>query len=251
MTRRAPSTGKGAASGHTGRMADQAPPRRTATARPADAPVRRLGRPPRVKAEDTRRRLLDIARAVYAERGYEAATNKEIADVAQMTTAALYYHFPSKRDLYLAVHEDARVKVYDRFVEVIDPDATFADQFLAVLRATHELNDEDPTLAQFLASSRTDMKRRPDLGDALEERGRYRDDFFDRMIDRGVATGEIKPEQRHLVRVLIIALVTGMTDALSDDQDVHLQAIEAVKAVISGELVRAVPPTRTRARRAG
>ena len=45
---------------------------------------------------------------MYAERGYEAATNKEIADLAFMTTAALYYHFPSKRDLYLAVHDDAR-----------------------------------------------------------------------------------------------------------------------------------------------
>ena len=214
-------------------------------------PVRKLGRPPRVKAHDTRRRLLDIARGVYAERGYEAATNKEIADLAQMTTAALYYHFPSKHDLYLAVHEDAREQVYARFEAVVRPEDSFAEQLLAVLNVTHELNGEDPTLAQFLAAARTDMKRRPELCDALEHRARFRTDFFDRIIDTGVRTGEIAPGNRELVSVFITAMVTGMTDALSDDQALHLQAIEAVKAVIAGGLVSPAATRKPARRRAG
>ncbi len=213
-------------------------------------PVRKLGRPPRVKAHDTRRRILDIARGVYAERGYEAATNKEIANLVHMTTAALYYHFPSKRDLYLAVHEDAREQVYARFEEVLDPAASFADQLVSVLVATHELNDEDPTLAQFLAAARTDMKRRGDLAEALSRRAQHRDQFFDRIVDAGVRSGEIPPRRRELVSVFITAMVTGMTDALSDDQQVHAKAIDAVRAILDGELV--VPPKlTTRRRRAG
>jgi AcrR family transcriptional regulator len=211
-------------------------------------PERRLGRPPQVKARDTRRRILDVARGVYAERGYEAATNKEIADLASMTTAALYYHFPSKRDLYLAVHEDAREQVYTRFEHVLDPTASFAEQLLSILMATHELNAEDPTLAHFLAAARTDMKRRPDLVPALHERTSYRDQFFDRIIDAGVRSGEILPENRHLVQVFITAMLTGMTDALSDDQDIHLRAIHAVQSILNSELVQ--PPTSSRPRRA-
>jgi AcrR family transcriptional regulator len=214
-------------------------------------PVRKLGRPPRVKAHDTRRRLLDIARGVYAERGYEAATNKEIADLAHMTTAALYYHFPSKHDLYLAVHEDARERVYTRFEAVVRPEDSFAEQLLAVLNVTHELNGEDPTLAQFLAAARTDMKRRPELSGALEHRSRFRTDFFDRIIDTGVRTGEIAPGNRELVSVFITAMVTGMTDALSDDQALHLQAIEAVKAIIAGGLVSPAATRKPARRRAG
>ncbi len=202
-----------------------------------------------MKAHDTRRRLLDIARGVFAERGYDAATNKEIADIALMTTAALYYHFPSKRDLYLSVHEDAREQVYTRFEEVLDPNGTFAEQLLAVFYATHELNEEDPTLAQFLASARTDMKRRPDLTEALRERISFRQDFFDKIVEVGVRTGEIKPAHRDHVSVFIIAMITGMTDALSDDQGIHLRAIEAVKTIIAGDLVG--PPKANRRRRAG
>jgi len=210
-------------------------------------PVRKLGRPPHVKARDTRRRILDIARGVYAERGYEAATNKEIADLAFMTTAALYYHFPSKRDLYLAVHDDAREQVYSRFEEVLDPNQSFADQLLSILMATHELNEEDPTLAQFLAAARTDMKRRMDLQQALHERASHREQFFERIVDAGVRSGEIAPANRHLVQVFITAVIAGMTDALSDDQSIHLRAIEAVRAILAGDLVQ---PPKTRRKRA-
>lgn len=217
---------------------------RTSRARTGVAdPVRKVGRPPRVKAADTRRRILDVARGVYAERGYEAATNREIADLAQMTTAALYYHFPSKQDLYLTVHDDARRQVYDRFEEVLDPETGFAEQLLAVLQATHELNEQDPTLAQFLASARTDMRRRADLTEALVHRSQYRQEFFDRMIDCGVRNGEIDPSRRELVSVFIIGMITGMTDALSDDQDIHAKAIDAVAAILQGDLMRSQRPT--------
>ena len=221
-------------------------PLRSSYAVPA-RPVRKLGRPPHVKARDTRRRILDIARGVYAERGYEAATNKEIADLAFMTTAALYYHFPSKRDLYLAVHDDAREQVYSRFEEVLDPNQSFADQLLSILMATHELNEEDPTLAQFLAAARTDMKRRMDLQQALHERASHREQFFERIVDAGVRSGEIAPANRHLVQVFITAVIAGMTDALSDDQSIHLRAIEAVRAILAGDLVQ---PPKTRRKRA-
>ena len=204
--------------------------------------VRKLGRPPQVKAQDTRRRILDIARGVYAERGYEAATNKTIADLAEMTTAALYYHFPSKRDLYQAVHADAINQTHRQFVAVIDKNSSFAAQLISVLTVSHEINAADPTLARFISSANIDMKRRPELAATLDRTIANRRRFFDRMVDVGVRTGEILPRNRELVSVFIIAMVTGMTDALSDDQTVHAHAIEAVKCIISGKLIR--PPKR-------
>jgi AcrR family transcriptional regulator len=223
-----------------------APTKVAQQARKREGP-RRLGRPPQVKAQDTRRRILDIARGVYADRGYEAATNKEIADIAGMTAAALYYHFPSKRDLYLAVHDDAREQVYQRFEETLDREATFAEQLLAILQTTHDLNGQDPTLAQFLAGARTDMRRRPDLASALVERSQFRDQFFAGIVDTGVRTGEIRPAHQQLVTAFIAALMTGMTDAMSDDQQLHATTIEAVRAIIAGDLVQPPAPTRRRA----
>lgn len=212
--------------------------------------VRKLGRPPRVKAHDTRRRILDVARGVYADLGYEVATNKDIADQAHMTTAALYYHFPSKRDLYLAVHDDARERVYSRFEAVLDPTASFVDQLLTILDETHRLNDEDPTLARFLGAARVDMSRRPELYDGLRHRAQFRQQFFDRIVDAGVRSGEIRPDQRDIVSAFILTVLIGMTDAMSDDQQLHASAIAAVRAVIAGNLVAPAPsPKLTRRRK--
>jgi len=49
----------------------------------------------------TRGRLLDSARAVFAEKGYHHATVAEICDGAQANIAAVNYYFRSKEALYI------------------------------------------------------------------------------------------------------------------------------------------------------
>ena len=58
----------------------------------------------------TRRRLLDAAGELFAERGFRGATLREIAERAGANLAAANYHFGSKEALYLEVareHFDA------------------------------------------------------------------------------------------------------------------------------------------------
>lgn len=51
--------------------------------------------------EDTRQRILDIAREMFVRRGYDATTMRAIADQMDYTATALYHHFPSKDDLLM------------------------------------------------------------------------------------------------------------------------------------------------------
>lgn len=59
------------------------------------------------KGERTTARILDAAEAVFAERGYDAASLREIARRAGIQQPGLYNHFASKRDLYAAVLDRA------------------------------------------------------------------------------------------------------------------------------------------------
>ena len=63
--------------------------------------------PTPTKGERTAARILDAAEAVFAERGFEAASLREIARRAEIRQPGLYNHFASKRDLYAAVLERA------------------------------------------------------------------------------------------------------------------------------------------------
>ncbi len=56
----------------------------------------------------TRAQLLEIAGRVFADKGFDAATGKEICELAAANVAAVVYHFGGMEQLYAAVLEEAR-----------------------------------------------------------------------------------------------------------------------------------------------
>src|SRR6266567_3692859 len=51
--------------------------------------------------QETGRQILIAAKELFLAKGYKGVSMKEIADVVQVTPAALYYHFPKgKEDLF-------------------------------------------------------------------------------------------------------------------------------------------------------
>ncbi len=61
---------------------------------------------------DTRQKLLRAAVHVFARKGYEGATVREICSRAKANVAAVNYHFGDKASLYAAVLEDIFSKAY-------------------------------------------------------------------------------------------------------------------------------------------
>ena len=53
----------------------------------------------------SREEILKAAAEVLSQKGYEAATMKDIASEVELTAASLYYHFRNKEELILAVLE--------------------------------------------------------------------------------------------------------------------------------------------------
>ncbi len=50
---------------------------------------------------EARQQILDVALALFAQKGYAATTVREIVDAAGITAPSLYYYFGSKEGLYL------------------------------------------------------------------------------------------------------------------------------------------------------
>jgi AcrR family transcriptional regulator len=60
---------------------------------------------PVLPSPQTRERILDVAEALFAARGFAGASMREIAGAADLTAASLYNHFEGKDALYAAVLE--------------------------------------------------------------------------------------------------------------------------------------------------
>ncbi|HYA45515.1 MAG TPA: TetR/AcrR family transcriptional regulator [Acidimicrobiales bacterium] len=59
----------------------------------------------RTEARTTRERILDTALDLFIEEGYDKASLRELAERMGFTKAALYYHFTSKADILMALHQ--------------------------------------------------------------------------------------------------------------------------------------------------
>jgi AcrR family transcriptional regulator len=199
---------------------------------------RRLGRPPAADSADTRQRILDIARASFAAGGYDASTNRDLAAEVGLTAGALYHYFGSKFDLYVAVHDDVQQRIYGRFNAAADGATGFLGKFEAVLDTAQQLNKEDPTMAAFLGVVRADMRRHPEIREQLGDHSTRRDEFFIRLVDAGVASGEISKRNRAFVNEFVAMILVGLTDGVSDDSTRHQRAITAVKLALRGQLVQ-------------
>ncbi|MFT3821954.1 MAG: TetR/AcrR family transcriptional regulator [Rubrivivax sp.] len=52
------------------------------------------------RTDDRQAQLLEIAGRLFAKHGFQGTSLRDIAEEAQITKAALYYHFPNKEALY-------------------------------------------------------------------------------------------------------------------------------------------------------
>ena len=71
------------------------------------------------RLEHTRTLLLDAAQEIFARKGFTAAALEDIADAAGYTRGAIYAHFGTKEELFLAVIERHRQRFLDGFADVI------------------------------------------------------------------------------------------------------------------------------------
>src|SRR5215813_12931733 len=80
----------------------------------------------------TRAKLLEAARAMILERGFERTSLEEIAERAGMTTGAIYGNFKSRDDLYIALGQTYWAPIKPR----VKPGADLAGVMRALADAT-------------------------------------------------------------------------------------------------------------------
>lgn len=92
-------------------------------------------------ADCTRRRILDAARVLFAEHGYERTTVKAIASRLDITDPALYHHFRSKREIFESLLVEPEFAEIDGIEEMRLGRGALIDRLLATLRAYNEHSD--------------------------------------------------------------------------------------------------------------
>ena len=97
-----------------------------------------------LRTQETRDRLLNAAEEVFVRDGYEAAQLDAIAAAAGRSKGAVYTHFKSKEDLFLALFEHRTRSYIERLVSSLKKCAN-QEHSLAVFREFYVELDNDRT----------------------------------------------------------------------------------------------------------
>ena len=119
----------------------------------------------------SREKILDVAEARFAQRGYSGVGLREVAEAAGLGKSSLFHHFPTKAALYGAVLDRVIERIERRMQRALeasgDPGARLSGAALALidtlaedppaarllLRTVFEDDDLSPTEAPELAAS--------------------------------------------------------------------------------------------------
>lgn len=146
---------------------------------------------PPATADGREQQLLAIARRLFARKGFDATSLRDIADEAQITKAALYYYFPNKDALYERIVIESMDALLADVKAAVARVPTPTAQVRAFLHASADSleNRRDQWLAGSNAFWQAGATGRRGL--ALVQRDAYEALLRD-CIARGIAGGELR-----------------------------------------------------------
>ncbi|VWX58028.1 Transcriptional regulator, TetR family [Burkholderiales bacterium 8X] len=111
------------------------------------APERPVGLRERSKL-DKRRRIMDAARTIFIERGYEAATTREIAARAGVSIGTVFVYASDKRDLLLQVVNDELDEISNKAQALVDRKGPLLERLIAYFRLRYRYWAGEPRLSR-------------------------------------------------------------------------------------------------------
>jgi AcrR family transcriptional regulator len=95
----------------------------------AEQPVRRIGRPPStVDGQTVPQRLLNVARTLFAEKGFEGTSVQDVVVAAGVTKGAMYHYFSSKDDLLYEIYGRVLRMQMERLEKFVSQEGTVEER---------------------------------------------------------------------------------------------------------------------------
>ncbi|HET6581378.1 MAG TPA: TetR/AcrR family transcriptional regulator [Methanoregula sp.] len=165
----------------------------------------KTGRPAKVPGEKpTRDKIFDAAVELFAERGYDRTSVRDIAGAVGITESAVYRHYPSKESILEAIFTYVETRVYTplpptRSAGVETGETIFRDMLEGLPRYIMA----DPCLVKIIHILFIEMHHNEKIREYIEkEYGEKADEYTEVLFRKAIEDGKIRPcDPRALAKV--------------------------------------------------
>ena len=208
---------------------------------PTQQQPRPLGRPPASSFDDTLERIMAAAEVLFARRGFDSTSIKDIAEAARLTPPALYHYFDSKEALFVGTLQDRAAKLMARFEAGAASQVGVLDKLCALLDVAVLVNKDDKNIMLFVLSANLEAARNPQLSTRKRSDRSYRlmRELFADILETALRNGELDPDSDIEALIdMLDACMGGMTRfaALAHTRSELERAIEMFKDLLRGQI---------------
>lgn len=161
------------------------------------------------QTEQTKKRIADAARSLFAQKGYKATAVEEIVKATGCSAGNIYYHFKSKEGLFLHLIEEWNREWESTWQakETLYP-TTFDKLYGFAEHLAHDQLNHPLTKAadEFFSAA----EKPSDIEERLNEMVQGYIDFNRRLLLRGVDSGEIKATDVTGLAIVLDSLMLGL-----------------------------------------
>ncbi len=153
-----------------------------------------------------RDRLLGAALQLFARKGFESASVRELTEAAKVTRPTLYYHFGSKEGLYLELVERLCATVEDSILRSLVPQGTARVRLRSFVLNILDSIIEDTDDQRFFFVISPDPRR--NILSSFHERMRnFIAAVVELLLEEGAEKGEFETEEVKWITKVILTLV--------------------------------------------
>jgi TetR/AcrR family transcriptional regulator, cholesterol catabolism regulator len=137
--------------------------------------------------------LLELAAAMFAERGLRATTVRDIADSAGILSGSLYHHFKSKEEMVDEVLRGFLDWLFARYQEIIDTEPNPLERLKGLFMASFEaIEDRHAQVVIY----QDEAKRLSDQArfSYVEERNKEQRKMWMDVLNQGIEEGYLRPD---------------------------------------------------------
>lgn len=104
----------------------------------------------RLQKDAKRTALMQASVRIFAEKGYQAATIRDIVQAANVAVGTFYFYFPDKETLFVHLYEETAQFLLQAIQQALQTRATLPQQFQAGLQAYVNIAIFEPAVIQLL-----------------------------------------------------------------------------------------------------
>ncbi len=141
---------------------------------------------------DTKNKIFLVAAHLFAEKGYNGVSMREISEQSGVSKPMIYYYFENKEGIYKQLLETGLNHGGEIIKQALNKEISFRDKLKIIMQKRLTLTQIYPDFSRFFLLLNTSSTKLP-LTKEFEEKIETHRNLFKKLIQEGIDSGEFGP----------------------------------------------------------